>query len=38
LRGITLFPIASITQSFTVTALGTLADQGRLDWDKPVRE
>jgi len=36
--GATLFPIASITKSFTVTALGTLADQGRLDWDKPVRE
>lgn len=36
--GATIFPIASITKSFTVTALGTLADQGRLDWDKPVRE
>jgi CubicO group peptidase (beta-lactamase class C family) len=36
--GATLFPIASITKSFTVTALGTLVDQGRLDWDKPVRE
>src|SRR5260370_39153080 len=34
--GATLFPIASITKSFTVTALGTLVDQGRLDWDKPV--
>jgi CubicO group peptidase (beta-lactamase class C family) len=36
--GSTLFPIASITKSFTVTALGTLADEGKLDWDKPVRE
>ena len=36
--GATIFPIASITKSFTVTALGTLADEGRLDWDKPVRE
>ncbi len=36
--GATLFPIASITKSFTVTALGTLVDQGRLEWDKPVRE
>src|SRR5437867_496545 len=36
--GKTLFPIASITKSFTVTALGTLVDQGRLEWDKPVRE
>ena len=34
----TLFPIASMTKSFTVTALGTLVDQGRLDWDKPVRD
>ncbi len=38
MTGATLFPIASITKSFTVTALGTLVDQGRLDWDKPVRE
>jgi CubicO group peptidase (beta-lactamase class C family) len=36
--GTTLFPIASITKSFTVTALGTLVDQGKLEWDKPVRE
>jgi CubicO group peptidase (beta-lactamase class C family) len=38
ITGSTLFPIASITKSFTVTALGTLVDQGKLDWDKPVRE
>jgi CubicO group peptidase (beta-lactamase class C family) len=34
----TLFPIASITKSFTVATLGTLASEGKLDWDKPVRE
>lgn len=34
----TLFAIGSITKSFTVTALGMLADDGKLDWDKPVRE
>src|SRR5262245_44278380 len=38
ITGKTMFPIASITKSFTVTALGTLVDQGRLEWDKPVRE
>lgn len=34
----TLFAIGSITKSFTVTLLGQLADEGKLDWDKPVRE
>lgn len=34
----TLFPIASITKSFTVATLGTLASEGKLEWDKPVRE
>jgi len=34
----TLFAIGSATKSFTVTALGTLVDQGKLDWDKPVRD
>jgi CubicO group peptidase (beta-lactamase class C family) len=34
----TLFPIASITKSFTVTTLGMLIDEGKLDWDKPVRD
>jgi CubicO group peptidase (beta-lactamase class C family) len=33
----TLFAIGSITKSFTVTALGMLADEGRLEWDEPVR-
>src|SRR5579864_8520596 len=34
----TLFAIGSSTKSFTVTAMGTLVDQGKLDWDKPVRQ
>jgi CubicO group peptidase (beta-lactamase class C family) len=34
----TLFAIGSATKSFTVTTLGVLADQGKLDWDRPVRE
>lgn len=34
----TLFAVGSITKSFTVTAMGMLADEGKLDWDKPVRE
>ncbi|MDQ3313881.1 MAG: serine hydrolase, partial [Verrucomicrobiota bacterium] len=34
----TQLPIASATKQFTVAALGTLVRQGRLDWDKPVRE
>src|SRR5258706_10716220 len=34
----TLFAIGSSTKSFTVTSLGVLVDEGKLDWDKPVRE
>src|SRR4051812_41785805 len=34
----TLFPIASISKSFTVTGLGMLVDEKKLDWDRPVRE
>ncbi len=33
----TLFAIGSITKSFTVTTLGVLVDEGKLDWDEPVR-
>jgi len=36
--GKTVFPIASMTKSFTVTSLGLLVDQGKLEFDKPVRE
>jgi len=34
----TLFAIGSASKSFTVTSLGVLVDQGKLDWDKPVRD
>ncbi|MGA3187411.1 MAG: serine hydrolase [Bryobacteraceae bacterium] len=34
----TLFAIGSATKSFTVTSLGVLVDQGKLEWDKPVRD
>jgi CubicO group peptidase (beta-lactamase class C family) len=33
----TLFAIGSISKSFTVSLLGMLADEGKLEWDKPVR-
>jgi CubicO group peptidase (beta-lactamase class C family) len=33
----TVFPICSVTKSFTATALALLVDEGRLDWDAPVR-
>ena len=33
-----LMPIASVTKQFTVGALGTLVRQGKLDWDRPVRD
>ena len=33
----TLFAIGSITKSFTASAIGMLVDEGKLDWDKPVR-
>ena len=36
--GKTLFAIGSVTKSFTVATLGTLADEGKFEWDKPVRE
>jgi CubicO group peptidase (beta-lactamase class C family) len=32
----TLFAIGSSSKAFTVYALGTLVDQGKLEWDKPV--
>ena len=34
----TLFPIASCTKAFTATALALLATEGKLDFDRPVRE
>lgn len=34
----TVQPVASVTKNITVAALATLARDGRLDWDRPVRE
>lgn len=34
----TLFAIGSCTKAFTATVLGILVDEGKLEWDKPVRE
>src|SRR5215472_4304357 len=33
----TLFPIGSITKSFTALTFAILKNEGRVDWDKPVR-
>jgi CubicO group peptidase (beta-lactamase class C family) len=33
----TLLAIGSCTKAFTVMVLGTLVDEGKLDWDKPVQ-
>ena len=35
---LTRFAIASISKSFTVTSLAVLAKQGKIDWDRQVRE
>lgn len=34
----TLFAIGSCSKAFTATTMGILVDEGKLDWDKPVRE
>jgi CubicO group peptidase (beta-lactamase class C family) len=34
----TLFAIGSSTKAFTTSLLGTLVDEGTLDWDDPVRK
>ena len=34
----TLFAIGSCSKAFTAAAMGILVDEGKLDWDKPVRE
>jgi CubicO group peptidase (beta-lactamase class C family) len=33
----TIMPIGSLTKSFTAFVIGDLVDDGRLDWDTPVR-
>ena len=33
----TLFPIGSITKSFTALTFGILKNEGKVDWDQPVR-
>jgi len=34
----TLFAIGSCTKAFTALTMGILVDEGKLDWNKPVRE
>jgi CubicO group peptidase (beta-lactamase class C family) len=34
----TVFPLASCSKSFTTLAMGMLVDEGKLDWDEPVRK
>lgn len=34
----TIFPIASCTKTFTSFTVGLLVDEGKVDWDTPVRE
>jgi CubicO group peptidase (beta-lactamase class C family) len=34
----TVFPIASVTKAFSSFLLGLLVDEGKLEWDRPVRE
>jgi CubicO group peptidase (beta-lactamase class C family) len=34
----TVFPIASCTKAFTAMCVGLLVDEGKLNWDKPVRD
>jgi CubicO group peptidase (beta-lactamase class C family) len=36
--GDTVFAIGSASKAFTTMAMAMLADEGKLDWDKPVRE
>jgi CubicO group peptidase (beta-lactamase class C family) len=38
MTGKTVQPIASITKSFTVASLAVLVRDGKLNWDKPVRD
>jgi CubicO group peptidase (beta-lactamase class C family) len=38
MTGDTVQPIASVTKSFTVASLATLVRDGKIEWDKPVRD
>ncbi len=38
ITGKTMFPIASNTKLFTAVAAGFLVEEGKLTWDRPVRE
>ena len=38
MTGDTVMPIGSVTKSFTALLLGMLADEGKLDFDRPVRD
>jgi CubicO group peptidase (beta-lactamase class C family) len=33
-----VFAVGSVTKSFTAAVLATLVDEGKLEWDRPVRE
>jgi CubicO group peptidase (beta-lactamase class C family) len=33
----TLFPIGSCTKAFTAAAIGMLVEEGKLEWEKPIR-
>jgi CubicO group peptidase (beta-lactamase class C family) len=35
---LTFFPLASVTKSFTATAMALLVDDGIVEWDTPVKE
>lgn len=34
----TIFPIASMSKSFTTAVMASQVDEGKLDWDRPVRD
>jgi CubicO group peptidase (beta-lactamase class C family) len=34
----TLFAIGSVTKAFTATTIGSLVDEGLLEWDRPLRD
>ncbi|MCW5852762.1 MAG: serine hydrolase [Anaerolineae bacterium] len=34
----TVFPIGSCTKAFTAMSVGLLVDEGKLDWDRPVKD